>query len=145
MPIPPFTVTGDLPPGVHRATLAETVERFGRGSFQRQVLAQRLERIHQLAHEAGHVRRFVVFGSFVTNKQDPNDVDIFMIVEDAFEPPVLGEARFVFEHTAAQDRLGASIFWMRQRATFGREQAFMEEWQATREEGQRGIVEIVRE
>ena len=34
MSVPPFTASGDLPPGIHRATLAEVLERFGSGSPQ---------------------------------------------------------------------------------------------------------------
>jgi hypothetical protein len=31
VPLPPFTVNGDLPAGIHRATLRETLDRFGTG------------------------------------------------------------------------------------------------------------------
>ena len=42
MPLPPFTVQGDLPPGLHRATLRAVLERFGSGSPQRMLLGLRL-------------------------------------------------------------------------------------------------------
>jgi hypothetical protein len=35
VPLPPFTASGDLSPGVRRATLSEVLERFGSGSPQR--------------------------------------------------------------------------------------------------------------
>jgi hypothetical protein len=31
VPLPPFAASGDLPPGFHRATLSEVLERFGSG------------------------------------------------------------------------------------------------------------------
>jgi hypothetical protein len=31
----------------------------------------------------GKVARFVVFGSFVTAKDEPNDVDVILLVEDS--------------------------------------------------------------
>lgn len=31
MPLPDFNHTGDRPPGVHRATLAEVIKQFGQG------------------------------------------------------------------------------------------------------------------
>ena len=47
-------------------------------------MALRLERIYRLASQTGYLARFVVFGSFVTTKPRPNDVDVFMLMEDTF-------------------------------------------------------------
>jgi hypothetical protein len=69
VPIPPLTPSGDLPPGVHPATLREVLDRFGSGSAQRRAAALRLARIHEVASVAGHVARFIVFGSFVTDAE----------------------------------------------------------------------------
>jgi hypothetical protein len=80
--LPDFTETGDLPIGVHQASLAEAVARFGDGSNCRKRLATRLKRIHQIALDTGHLARFVLFGSFITDKHEPNDVDIFMLIGD---------------------------------------------------------------
>ena len=89
--------------------------------------------------------RFVVFGSFVTDKQEPNDVDVFMIMEDSFEMGALaGEARLLFaDHGTAQDHFGCSVFWMRRMAAIGGEEAAVDDWQIKRDNTQRGIVEIV--
>lgn len=75
--LPAFNAEGDLPPGVHRATLSEVVERFGQGSFHRNAVAARLIRLYELAVATGQLARFVVFGSFITAKEDPNDVTSF--------------------------------------------------------------------
>ncbi len=85
MPLPPFTASGDLPPGVHRATLSEVLERFGSGSPQRKMIGLRLERIWNVARATGHLARCVVFGSFVASKLAPNDVDVFLLMEDTFD------------------------------------------------------------
>jgi len=75
------------------------------------------------------VRRFIVFGSFVTAKPAPRDVDVFLVMEDDFAvATVAGEAAAVFDHALAHDRLGASIFWMRAMAALGGEQAAVEYW-----------------
>ena len=42
MPLPDFNAAGDLPPGVHRATLPEVLERFGAKVGQRGVCTARL-------------------------------------------------------------------------------------------------------
>ena len=144
MALPEFTQTGDLPVGVHAASLAETVARFGTGSDRRKLLALRLDRIHQIASQTDHLARLVVFGSFVTDKHEPNDVDIFMIMDDNFDMgSLVGEPRLLFvDHGTAQDHVGVSVFWMRRMAAIGGEQAAIEDWQIKRDGTERGIVEI---
>jgi len=146
VPLPPFTESGDLPPGVHRATLPEALQRFGTGSPHRKVMALRLERIYRLARATGHLGRFVVFGSFVTANPEPNDVDMFLLMADTFDVAQLtGGARLLFDHAAAQAHFGASVFWLRRLAALGGEQETIEYWQIKRDGGQRGIVEILSE
>lgn len=82
MSLPPFTASGDLPPGIHCATLTEVLERFGSGSSQRMLVGLRLERVDNVAWATGHLARCVVFGSFVTAKPFPKDVDVFLLMED---------------------------------------------------------------
>ncbi|MBI2480216.1 MAG: hypothetical protein HYV60_16765 [Planctomycetia bacterium] len=147
MPLPEFNDAGDLPPGVHEASLVDAVSRFGNNSDRRRLIARRLERIHQNASQTGFLARFVVFGSFVTNKLEPNDVDVFMIMDDNFEMhSLVGEPRLLFaDHGTAQDHFGASVFWMRRMAAIGGEQAAIEDWQIKRDGTERGIVEITTE
>ncbi|HXU38460.1 MAG TPA: hypothetical protein VN937_19040 [Blastocatellia bacterium] len=139
-----FDSSGDLPIGVHQATLAEVLEHFGRGTARRRLVAQRLERIYKLAVSTGLLARFVVFGSFVTAKPDPGDVDIFMLMDDSFElSEVRGEAAFIFDHLTAHNLEGASVFWIRRMSAIGGEQAALEHWQIKRDKTQRGIVEVM--
>jgi hypothetical protein len=146
MSLPAMTDSGELPLGVHRATLDETLERFAVGHPQRIAVAERLERIYRLATATGHVARFVVFGSFVTDKPEPNDVDVFLVMDDSFDGDALrGESAVLFDHAAADAHFGASIFWVRRLATMGGEQAMVEYWQAKRGGKQRGIIEIAEE
>jgi len=146
MPIPPLTRKGDLPLGVHRASLREALDRFGAGSRQRMAVAGRLERVYRLAQGTGHLARFAVFGSFVTDKPEPNDVDVFLVMQDTFDAMELrGEAAVLFDHAAADAHFGASVFWVRRLAALGGEQTAIEYWQVKRGGGQRGIVEIVEE
>ena len=146
MSLPPFNQDGDLPVGVHQTTLKEAAERFSKGSAKRQAIALRLERIYELAKDTLKLSRFVVFGSFITDKKEPNDVDIFMIMDDSFDVSQLtGDQRLIFDHAVAQDRFGASVFWVRKIAALGGEQTAIEHWQIKRDGGQRGIVEIIVE
>jgi hypothetical protein len=146
MALPPFNQDGDLPAGVYRATLAEVLERFGQGSLQRRAVADRLKRLYELTVSTGQLVHFVVFGSFVTAKDDPNDVDIVLLMEDTFDlASVTGEAALVFQHLEADAHFGASVFWTCRSGSLGGERAMIEFWQVRREGGQHGIVEIVPE
>lgn len=80
MPLPSFTKTGDLPVGIHSASLHEILERFSKETTKRKALALRLERVYRLALETGEFARFIVFGSFVSDKPEPNDVDVFILM-----------------------------------------------------------------
>jgi hypothetical protein len=76
--------------------LSEVLERFGSGSPQRKRIGLRLERLYNLAWATGHLARCVVFGSFVTTKLAPKDMDVFFLIEDTFDITHLtAEARFV--------------------------------------------------
>lgn len=146
MPLPAFNADGDLPPGVYPVTLAQAMARFGPGSAQRRVVADRLVRLHTLATSTECVARFVVFGSFVTAKPDPRDVDVVLIMEDRFDVfTVTGDVAAVFNHSDADAQLGASVFWATRSGAFGGEQAMVEYWQVKRGGGQRGILELVPE
>ena len=90
--------------------------------------------------------RFVVFGSFISAKREPTDVDVFLLMEDTFAMGQLtGEARVLFDHTAAQAHFGASVFWLRRLAALGGEEQAIAGWQIKRDGTCRGIVEIVEE
>lgn len=55
MGLPEFNADGDLPPGVYPVTLTDTLARFGHGSPQRRVVANRLARLYELAVSTGHL------------------------------------------------------------------------------------------
>jgi hypothetical protein len=146
MAIPPLSTTDDLPVGIHPATLTEVLDRFGRETAQRIAVGKRLERSYRIASATGLLRRFLVFGSFVTGKPNPNDVDVFLIMEDTFDGSRLtGEALLLFDHTTAQSHFGVSLFFFRQLACLNGEQEALEYWQIKRGGGERGVVEIIPE
>jgi len=144
--LPPFKKDGDLPLGVYRVTLRETLRRFRKGSRQRIAVTQRLERIYRVSVSTDHLARFVVFGSFVSAKREPADVDVFLLMEDTFDMGQLtGEARVLFDHAAAQAHFGASVFWLCRLAALGGEEQAIAGWQIKRDGTCRGIIEIVEE
>jgi hypothetical protein len=144
--LPPLTEKGEVPAGVHPASLSEVRALFGGGTARRKMLVLRLERIYRAARASGHLVRFVVFGSFVTGKPEPQDVDLFLVMADEFDASELsGGMRLLFDHGAAQARFGASVFWVRRQAAWPNERAAVEFWQVKRGGDRRGIVEIIGE
>jgi hypothetical protein len=81
--IPAFNDQGYLPPGLHRATLEELEERFGRESEVRRAQMESLRWLADAARRAG-VKRLVVNGSFVTDAIEPNDVDCVLLIDASF-------------------------------------------------------------
>lgn len=146
MALPALTPGGELPLGVHAASVREVLDRFGTGAAQRRTVGLRLDRVYRVARETGQLARFVVFGSFVTVKAEPNDVDVFLVMVDTFDASRLSaDARLLFDHAAAQAHFGASVFWVRRRAAWPDEPGAVEFWQMKRDGSRRGIVEIVSE
>ena len=82
MPIPVLTADGLLPEGIHDCTLDELRERFGQ--FQRTDwrprLFERLEAFVREAQRTGFVLAIIVDGSFVTDVDVPNDVDVILVL-----------------------------------------------------------------
>ncbi len=138
-----FNEHGDLPPGIYR-TLAEVIERLYRNSPADYDGSTPGERIYSLAMKTGHLRRFILFGSFITAKAEPGDVDIFLLMEDTFDVSQLsGEITIIFNHLHAQNYEGASIFWIRRLAALEGEDAAIEHWQIKRDGTTRGIIEVI--
>jgi hypothetical protein len=78
--IPPFNELGNLPAGVHPATLDEITDRFGKASELRRVQMESIYWMVDLAKQA-EVSKIVLNGSFVTDIIEPNDVDCVLLVD----------------------------------------------------------------
>ena len=89
----------------------------------------------------------MLFGSYITAKIAPNDVDVILVMQDDFNIVTCeGEARLLFDHQQADIALGASIFYTRPSLLMLETvDNFLSYWQIKRDQTQRGIVEIVEE
>jgi hypothetical protein len=85
--IPRLRTDGYLPGGLHPASEAEVLFRFGTSSRQRRRLALRLRRWIELAKAIG-ARRLLVDGSFITAKQNPNDIDAVLLLPSNFQQQI---------------------------------------------------------
>jgi hypothetical protein len=144
VPLPEFNSKGDLPEGLHRATIDEVVTRFGVGTAPRQNAATRLTRIYTIAKATGKLQRFIIFGSFITDKPDPNDVDIVLVMHDDFMLNNCDEESIkLFDHPQAASEFGASVFWIRPSMVLLESlRQFINHWGIKRDGTHRGIVEV---
>lgn len=144
MPLPAFNEFGDLPEGIHRASLAEIVSRFGSGTAQRVAVTERLSRIHELAAATGCLDRLMVFGSYVSDISEPNDIDVILVMQNGFRSEDCPtESAVLFDHARANDEFGASVFWVRPNMLLGEPiDEFLAFWQTKRDGRKRGIVEV---
>ena len=144
MSLPNLNDSGELPEGVHRATIDEVIAQFGSGTSQREIITARLRRIYQLAKDTGNLQRLIIFGSYITAKPEPNDIDVVLIFDDDFDIAVCSEeVKSFLNHQQAMEEFGASIFWIRPSSLFLETlDEFIAGWQAKRDGTLRGIVEV---
>jgi hypothetical protein len=146
MPLPEFDDKGDLPPGIHRATFEDVTALFGSGSERRQLLTARLRHVHGLVAATGKLERFLLFGSYITGKAEPNDFDIVLVMRD--DMPLASydeETQAVFDHRLAAERFGASVFWTTPAGLLlvGDPEEFLAAWGTKRDLARRGVVEVI--
>jgi hypothetical protein len=141
--LPELTDEGELPPGVHGADWQEFQSRFGDSSSRRVWLSSRLRAILGLAATNGKRRRVFIWGSFVTAKPAPKDLDILLIMDEDFEVDgIAAPAQAVFDSVRAKLLFESDIFWAR--ASIGREllDVWLDTYQTSRSFRKRGIVEL---
>ena len=141
--LPDLTADGDLPPGVHVADWRELESRFGVSSPRRVWLSGRLKTILELA-DSGGLRRVFVWGSFVTAKVAPNDLDLLLIMSEDFDVDRMpAPALAVFDSTRAKLLFEADVFWARASIGTAVLDLWLDTYQTSRGFRKRGIVELV--
>jgi uncharacterized protein DUF6932 len=100
--------------------------------------------LYHLARATGKLERLILFGSYITAKPDPNDVDIILVMRDDFDVQACDEAsQKLFDHPRAAETFGASVFWIRPALlVLETLEEFIAHWQITRDQTRRGIVEV---
>jgi len=74
MSIPNLNSEGELPVGIHSATIKEVENIFGKSSDRRKLL---MNGLRNAINEFKKINVSIIYidGSFVTDKEDPNDID----------------------------------------------------------------------
>ena len=139
--IPDFREDGYLPEGLHLATEAEIIFRFGTSTNQRRRLALRLRRWIELSRSVA-AKRLFVDGSFVTAKPEPNDVDaVVWLADDFIDRVSRGDIQAIELETMLLTRRPEEIFAAEDRRDWD---DWVEFFSRTREPDGRpkGIVEV---
>lgn len=105
--LPEFDIDGNLPPGIHHATLDEFEKRFSRFvvSDRRISLFARFNQLVAMARSSGIVNRLVVGGSFVTSTAEPNDIDVVIILSNDLDFEALTPSQFTVTDRRALRRV----------------------------------------
>ena len=103
-----------------------------------------LENIIDLAKSTGNLKRVIVWGSFVSDKEFPKDIDLLLIMSDDFDVNAKSSAvKRVFDYIQGRILFNADIFWTK--SSIGEEaiNLWLETYQMTRDFESRGIVEVM--
>ena len=143
MSIPEFNDDGNLPEGIHLADEVEFIQRFARNSARRKWLGERLQELFSLVKLTGKLERIFVWGSFVSTKESPNDIDLLFIMSSDFQIEDVPErCRILFDHVRARVSFSADVFWAKSSIGEDTLNIWLDTYQTTKDFNRRGIVEV---
>jgi len=91
--LPEFDANGNLPPGVHVASVSEVLERFSRSGTSARLFRTRSLRLF-IDLVGSLASALYIDGSYITEKLAPNDVDIAVVLSEDFAFTNLNLAAF---------------------------------------------------
>lgn len=141
--IPDYNIDGNLPEGIYLIEEVAFINRFASGSARRKWLGDRVLELLALVKATGQLDRMFVWGSFVTSKESPNDVDILLLMKDDFQLERIPEdCKDIFNHVAARLRFHIDVFWSK--SNIGEEllQLWLDTYQTTKDFKRKGILEV---
>lgn len=97
---------------MHLADWKEFQARFGASPSRRVWLSSRLRALLDLAATTGKLRRVFTWGSFVTVKAAPKDLNTLRIVDEDFAVDrIAAQAQAVFDSARAKLLFESDVFW----------------------------------
>jgi hypothetical protein len=94
-------------------TFAEIYRQYGQSTPHRQFLCGRLQTVIQLLSATGALRRLYLFGSFVTVKPTPRDLDCLAVMATGFTTATLSSPVLeVFQHDLCRLYYHTDMFWV---------------------------------
>lgn len=144
--IPAFTDRGTLPPGIHPATMEEIRTRFARfkRSNRRIRLFNHFEAYVETAQTTNVVECLYLVGSYVTNKDEPQDIDLLIVFPEELVFQGIRPAEYNLIHKNGIRRaFGSSIDGQPVQANSPLAEEMFQFFQSDREGEPIGIVEVI--
>lgn len=142
--IPTFDDAGVLPAGIHDCTLEEVVERFGRfgRTGVRHGLTAKLQTFVAEAHATNVVVWLGIDGSYITTKQEPNDIDMVLALnaDHDFASPIQPSIYNVVSRRRVKKRYDFDILAAPENSTAL--QDHLEFFQRTRDGKPKGLLRV---
>lgn len=80
--LPPFDKRGCLPEGIYNPTVEEFTERFVKVTERRKELFGKYQQFTKLCNQAKGIEEHYLDGSYVTDKEEPGDIDLLFTFND---------------------------------------------------------------
>lgn len=128
---------------VEIVTLDDIRVRFGTSTPRRQFLFRQLAIVVNHLLSTGNVNRIYLFGSFVSGKASPNDVDLLVVMNTGFSTTHLdGRSLEVFQHDVCRIRYHADVFWLTEAVGRDRIEDLLDVFSRDREGREQSIFEV---
>jgi predicted nucleotidyltransferase len=125
------------------ASLDDIRIRFGTSTPRRQFLFRQLEIIIDQLLVTRNVRQIYLFGSFVSGKASPNDVDLLVVMNAGFSTTQIGgKVLELFQHDVCRIRYHADLFWVTEAVGNARIEDLLEVFSRDREGRTQSVVEV---
>jgi predicted nucleotidyltransferase len=142
--LPSFQSNGNLPSGIWRVSWEEFSAYFGHTNARRSNLLSQLTRLIDDVRRATSLVGLYVFGSYVTSKTHPGDLDLLLVVQSGFQTEDLDEIlKLPFDHEQARRIYECDVFWIGIAPDSPTLALLLDTYQRDRNRSQRGIVEIL--
>jgi predicted nucleotidyltransferase len=125
------------------ASLKDLRIRFGTSTPRRQFLFRQLEIIIDQLLATRTLKQVYLFGSFVSGKAFPNDVDLLVVMNAGFSTTQLsGKVLELFQHDVCRIRYHADLFWVTEAVGKAQLEDLLEVFSRDREGQAQSVIEV---
>ena len=125
------------------ASLDDLRIRFGTSTPRRQFLFRQVEIIIDQLLVTKSAKQVYLFGSFVSGKASPNDVDLLVVMNAGFSTTQLGgKVLELFQHDVCRIRYQADLFWVTEVVGNARIEDLLEVFSRDREGRAQSVIEV---
>ena len=113
--LPQFDERGCLPEGIYNPSVEEFMERFVNVTEHRTKLFRKYQQFTKLCNDAKGIENHYLDGSYVTDKENPNDIDLLILFnKDVYETDETYEIYFEMSHEQEKmkDLYGVHTFFV---------------------------------